>query len=108
MDQALSIPQRKPVGHLSPNKVSVLCWGPHRVRQAEEAGMAVESVAIVGGRVVPVTGDPIDGGTVLAEAGRITAVGTGPGRADSGRRHPGRPRSGCHPDRAARELLPDC
>ena len=38
--------------------------------------MAVESVAIVGGRVVPVTGDPIDGGTVLAEAGRITAVGT--------------------------------
>ncbi len=31
--------------------------------------MAEESVAIVGGRVVPVTGDPIDGGTVLAEAG---------------------------------------
>ena len=39
--------------------------------------MAEEAVAIVGGRVVPVTGDPIDGGTVLVEAGRITAVGTG-------------------------------
>src|SRR6266849_3930449 len=39
--------------------------------------MTGESVAIVGARVVPVTGDPIDGGTVLAEAGRITAVGTG-------------------------------
>jgi imidazolonepropionase-like amidohydrolase len=38
--------------------------------------MTGESVAIIGARVVPVTGDPIDGGTVLAEAGRITAVGT--------------------------------
>ena len=38
--------------------------------------MADGSVAVVGGRVVPVAGDPIDGGTVLAEAGRITAVGT--------------------------------
>ncbi|GHF01739.1 amidohydrolase [Amycolatopsis deserti] len=32
--------------------------------------------AIVGGYVVPVEGDPIDGGTVLIENGRITAVGT--------------------------------
>ena len=39
--------------------------------------MTEEPVAVVGGRVVPVAGDPIDGGTVLAEAGRITAVGTG-------------------------------
>ncbi len=38
--------------------------------------MTEEPVAVVGGRVVPVAGDPIDGGTVLAEAGRITAVGT--------------------------------
>ncbi len=36
------------------------------------------STAIVGGRVVPVTGEPIDGGTVLLDAGKITAVG-GPG-----------------------------
>jgi imidazolonepropionase-like amidohydrolase len=36
------------------------------------------STAIVGGRVVPVTGKPIDGGTVLIDAGKITAVG-GPG-----------------------------
>src|SRR5579875_550069 len=36
------------------------------------------SMAIVGGRVVPVTGEPIDGGTVLLDAGKITAVG-GPG-----------------------------
>jgi imidazolonepropionase-like amidohydrolase len=33
------------------------------------------STAIVGGRVVPVTGEPIDGGTVLFDAGKITAVG---------------------------------
>jgi imidazolonepropionase-like amidohydrolase len=32
-------------------------------------------VAIVGGRVVPVVGDPIEGGTVLIADGRITAVG---------------------------------
>ena len=37
--------------------------------------MAQESVAIVGGRVVPITGEPIDGGTVVASGGRITAVG---------------------------------
>src|SRR5258708_5389809 len=33
------------------------------------------TVAIVGGRVVPVTGDDIDGGTILIEDGTITAVG---------------------------------
>jgi imidazolonepropionase-like amidohydrolase len=33
------------------------------------------STAIVGGRVVPVTGAPIDGGTVLLDAGKIVAVG---------------------------------
>jgi imidazolonepropionase-like amidohydrolase len=38
--------------------------------------MAGSSVAIVGGRVVPVTSDPIDGGTVLIEDGKIAAVGT--------------------------------
>ncbi|HEY2288688.1 MAG TPA: amidohydrolase [Streptosporangiaceae bacterium] len=35
------------------------------------------TVAIVGGRVVPVTGAPLDGGTVLIADGRITAVGQG-------------------------------
>lgn len=33
------------------------------------------SIAITGGRVVPVEGDPIDGGTVLIIDGRIAAVG---------------------------------
>jgi imidazolonepropionase-like amidohydrolase len=33
-------------------------------------------VAITGGYVVPVDGDPIDGGTVLVRDGRIAAVGT--------------------------------
>ena len=33
------------------------------------------SIAITGGRVVPVEGDPIDGGTVLVIEGRIAAVG---------------------------------
>jgi imidazolonepropionase-like amidohydrolase len=33
------------------------------------------SIAITGGRVVPVEGDPIDGGTVLVVDGRIAAVG---------------------------------
>jgi imidazolonepropionase-like amidohydrolase len=35
------------------------------------------TVAITGGRVVPITGEPLDGGTVLVADGRITAVGTG-------------------------------
>ncbi len=40
-------------------------------------GDGVNSVAITGGRVVPVEGDPIDGGTVLITDGKIAAV-TGP------------------------------
>jgi imidazolonepropionase-like amidohydrolase len=38
------------------------------------------STAIIGARVVPVTGEPIDGGTVLLDAGKIAAV-EGPGYA---------------------------
>jgi len=34
-------------------------------------------VAIVGGTVVPVTGEPVEGGTVLVQDGKITAVGAG-------------------------------
>jgi len=37
--------------------------------------MAGNAVAIVGGRVVPITGEPVDDGTVLIEAGKIVAVG---------------------------------
>ena len=40
--------------------------------------MAGNSIAIMGGRVVPVEGDPIDGGTVLLTDGKIAAV-AGPG-----------------------------
>jgi imidazolonepropionase-like amidohydrolase len=36
-----------------------------------------EVVAIVGGRVVPITGEPVPDGTVLVSDGRITAVGAG-------------------------------
>ena len=32
-------------------------------------------VAIVGGRLVPITGDPVDGGTVLIRDGKITEIG---------------------------------
>ncbi len=39
--------------------------------------MAGRSVAIVGGRVVPISGEPVDGGTVLVAGGKITAVGAG-------------------------------
>jgi imidazolonepropionase-like amidohydrolase len=39
--------------------------------------MAEQSVAIVGGRVVPVTGEPIDGGTVLLSGGKVAALGAG-------------------------------
>jgi imidazolonepropionase-like amidohydrolase len=39
--------------------------------------MASGTVAIVGGRVVPINGDPVDDGTVLVADGRITAVGAG-------------------------------
>ena len=37
--------------------------------------MAGNAVAIVGGRVVPITSDPVDGGTVLVADGKIVAVG---------------------------------
>jgi imidazolonepropionase-like amidohydrolase len=37
--------------------------------------MAGGAVAIVGARVVPIVGDPIEGGTVLVQDGKITAVG---------------------------------
>jgi imidazolonepropionase-like amidohydrolase len=46
---------------------------PHTSAKVQMAGSAV---AIVGGRVVPVTGAPIDGGTVLVSDGKIVAVGT--------------------------------
>jgi len=36
--------------------------------------MAGNAVAVVGGRVVPITGEPIDGGTVLVADGKIVAV----------------------------------
>jgi imidazolonepropionase-like amidohydrolase len=39
--------------------------------------MASGTAAIVGGRVVPINGDPIDDGTVLVADGKITAVGAG-------------------------------
>ena len=40
------------------------------------AGVAqAQTIAIVGGRVLPVSGPPIDGGTVIIRDGRITAVG---------------------------------
>src|SRR6202012_6012672 len=42
---------------------------------AEREGGGVTSIAITGGRVVPIEGDPIDGGTVLIADGRIAAVG---------------------------------
>ncbi|HUB37700.1 MAG TPA: amidohydrolase [Streptosporangiaceae bacterium] len=35
-----------------------------------------ETVAIVGGRVVPISGEPLDSGTILVSGGKITAVGT--------------------------------
>jgi imidazolonepropionase-like amidohydrolase len=37
--------------------------------------MADSAVAIVGGRVVPITGQPIERGTVLVEQGKIVAMG---------------------------------
>jgi imidazolonepropionase-like amidohydrolase len=40
--------------------------------------VAGNSIAIMGGRVVPIEGDPIDGGTVLLTDGKIAAV-AGPG-----------------------------
>jgi len=39
--------------------------------------MTGNAAAIVGGRVVPVTAEPIDGATVLIQDGKIVAVGTG-------------------------------
>lgn len=39
--------------------------------------MADHTAAIVGGYVVPITGEPIDGATILIEDGKIAAVGVG-------------------------------
>ena len=39
--------------------------------------MTGSTVAITGGRVVPVTADPVENGTILIEDGKITAVGAG-------------------------------
>src|SRR5438045_9342683 len=38
-------------------------------------GASAQTIAIVGGRVFPVSGPPIDNGTVIITNGRITAVG---------------------------------
>jgi imidazolonepropionase-like amidohydrolase len=37
--------------------------------------MTEAAVAIVGGRVVPISGEPLDSGTILVAGGKITAVG---------------------------------
>ena len=37
--------------------------------------VATDSLAILGGRIVPVEGDVIERGTVLIEDGRIAAIG---------------------------------
>ena len=39
--------------------------------------MAPNTVAIVGGLVVPITAEPIDGATILIENGKIAAIGVG-------------------------------
>ena len=44
---------------------------------AAAASLPAQTIAITGGRVFPVSGPPIDNGTVLIRDGRITAVGTG-------------------------------
>jgi hypothetical protein len=43
--------------------------------RVEHRELAPGTLAITGGHVVPVDGDPIDGGTVLITDGRISAVG---------------------------------
>src|SRR5215467_10324768 len=45
--------------------------------QTPGAHMADNTAAIVGGYVVPIAGEPIDGATVLIEDGKIAAVGVG-------------------------------
>jgi imidazolonepropionase-like amidohydrolase len=42
---------------------------------ASSSTVSSSTVAITGGRVVPVTADPVENGTVLIEDGKITAVG---------------------------------
>src|SRR5580698_8695325 len=39
--------------------------------------MARDTVAIVGGFVVPITAEPIDGATILIQGGKIAAIGVG-------------------------------
>lgn len=49
---------------------------PRPTRSPSTASTPGSTFAVVGARVVPVDGDPIDDGVVLLEEGRIAAVGT--------------------------------
>jgi imidazolonepropionase-like amidohydrolase len=51
--------------------------GIHAAEQPGKAGSAAAPIAIVGGKVFPVSGPAIDGATVLVRGGKIEAVGKG-------------------------------
>ena len=50
----------------------------HRLRHRVRRRSVAQTIAITGGHVVPIEGDPVDGGTVLLRDGKIAAV-EGPG-----------------------------
>ena len=66
-----STPQR---AHPSPRTLAI---GALALAAAFGRPLSAQTVAITGGRVYPVSGPPIEGGTVLIRDGKIAAVGSG-------------------------------
>ena len=71
-------------------------------------GGTMSVTAIVGGRVVPVDGEPIESGTVLIEDGKISAVGGRTWRCRRAPRSSTRPASGCCPASSTRTATSAC
>ena len=68
---------------------SVSRWRSSRLRCAR-CPLGAQTIAITGGKVYPVSGPPIENGTVLIRDGKIVAVGKNiaiPADAQTRRRH---------------------
>src|SRR6185369_5867577 len=57
-------------------RAGALGEGPRALLRLSSLAWRTMAKAIVGGYVVPIDGDPIEGGTVLIDGGKIVAVGT--------------------------------
>jgi len=58
-----------------PGRLTLACLAAFAAAFSASAQVAPEHVALTGGRIVPIEGQPIDSGTILITRGRIAAVG---------------------------------